>query len=347
MRPTKINKGRLGAPKVALIGCGAIAEEIYLPALTRQRSIVKDLILVDSNPARAKAFAAAFGIENIANDYRQVVGEVDGVIVALPTHLHHPISMEFLSRGIHVLCEKPLAECAEKARDMVGQAQETGAILAVNYLQRLYASFAKVKQLIQQKTLGEVLSIQYLVGEEFKWPSLSGFYFNGPISSRGILRDRGAHVIDHICWWLGGKPTLISCENDSHGGSEATTRLRFKHNRCVGEVRLSWLCSIRSQVVIEFEEGSIAGDVYDFGSLRMKDSSGRERHMSLDSGAKSKAAAANTLVSRFIGALTTGEQPAVSGADVLPSIEFVDECYAAATRFDAPWYAVLGANDVS
>ena len=54
----------------------------------------------------------------------------DGVIIALPTHLHHPVSMDFLARGIPVLCEKPLAESVNKAQEMVDMANKTGTVLA-------------------------------------------------------------------------------------------------------------------------------------------------------------------------------------------------------------------------
>ncbi len=165
------------SPRIALIGCGAIAESYYLPALARQPHILETLILVDRDVARAQKLAAIFGVKRCFADYREILDDSDGVIIALPTYLHHPVALEFLARGVHVLCEKPLAESAANAREMVEQARCTGAALAVNYLQRLYSSFAMVKGLLEQKTLGEPLSIKYTVGEEFRWPTVSGFYF--------------------------------------------------------------------------------------------------------------------------------------------------------------------------
>ncbi len=253
--------------RIALIGCGAIAEEYYLPALTRHPSFLENLILVDHNETRAKEMASEFKIRTCVADYRQVLGSVDGAIVAVPTHLHYPISMEFLSRGVHVLCEKPLTGSGDKAREMVQQAQKAGATLAVNYLQRMIPSFAKVRELLTNKTLGEALFIEYFVGEEFKWPTVSGFYFNSPISSRGVLRDRGAHVFDHLCWWLGGKPKLISSQNDSFEGSEAVAHVRFERGKCTGEVKLSWLSNFTCRFNVVCEKGTSEGDVYDYQNI--------------------------------------------------------------------------------
>ena len=47
---------------------------------------------------------------SIAADYRSVLGEVDAIINALPNSLHAPVIMEALNAGVHVLCEKPLAD---------------------------------------------------------------------------------------------------------------------------------------------------------------------------------------------------------------------------------------------
>jgi UDP-N-acetylglucosamine 3-dehydrogenase len=329
------------SPKIALIGCGAIAEEYYLPALVRHPSVLENLILVDRDEGRTKKLAEELKAKTCLTDYRHIIEEVDGIIIAVPTQLHYPISMEFLSHGVHVLCEKPLAESVDKAKEIVECARKTKAILSVNYLQRLIPSFAKVKELLDKKILGELLSIKYFVGEEFKWPTVSGFYFNSGISSRGILRDRGAHVFDHICWWLEGKPKLVSSQNDSFGGSEAVAHIKFEHGRCTGEVKLSWLSSFPCKFIVTCEKGTIEGDVYDYRSIVLQTECGRKQQLSLNSPNKTKVDIAYNVVTNFINVIRKGEKPLISGSDVLDCIEFIDECYAAATRFNMPWYEHL------
>jgi predicted dehydrogenase len=322
--------------KIALIGCGAIAERYYLPALARQPHLLENLILVDRDKVRAQKLATQFKVKNYFADYREVLENVDGVIIALPIELHHPISIEFLSRGVHVLCEKPLAESADKAREMVEKAQQTGAILAVNYFQRLIPSFVKVKNLLDEKTLGEPLLIKYFVGEKFDWPTVSGFYFNSNISARGVLRDRGAHVIDHICWWLGEKPNLLSSQNDSFGGSDAVAHIQFMHNKCFGEVKLSWLSSFPCKYMVKCQGGIVEGDVYDYQSVVITEDSGRKKRVKLQS--ESKSDIGFRMLTNFINVIYKDGKPLVAGNDVLDSIQFIDECYKAATRFDMFWY---------
>jgi len=337
--PFILNKKR---PKISLIGCGAIAERYYLPSLSRHPSVLENLILVDHDRKRAQSLATQFKVMNYLVDYREVLEEVDGVIIALPIELHYPISMEFLSRGVHVLCEKPLAESADKARDMIEQAQKTGAFLSVNYFQRLIPSFAKVKQLLADNSFGEPLVIKYFVGELFDWPTVSGYYFKSKTSARGVLRDRGAHVMDHICWWLDGKPNLVSCQNDSFGGSDAVVHVHFEHNCCLGEVKLSLLSKFPCRFIVKCEQGSIEGDVYDYQNVILTSASGRKKRFKLKSGSKFNIG--YQIVTNFINVINKNEKPLVSGNDVLDSIQFIDECYEAASRFDMPWYEVLKAG---
>jgi predicted dehydrogenase len=337
-QPPKLVSSTETSPRIALIGCGAIAEAYFLPALVRQPHVIESLVLVDQNIERARKLATIYNVKQFFADYREVFEKVNGVIIALPTHLHHPVSMEFLSRGVHVLCEKPLAESAEKAREMTDESAKTGAVLATNYSQRLWPQFAKVKELMEDRSLGEPVDIKYYVGEVFKWPTVSGFYFNSVGSGRGILRDRGAHVMDHICWWLGGKPKVIISQNDAMGGSEAVAYVRFEYNNCVGEVKLSWLSSFPCKFYVEFERGSIEGEVSYPNGVLMNVGGGLKKRVNFKYG--SYAVLGDRIVANFISVVVGSKKPLVSASDVLNSISFIDECYAAVTRFDMPWYEI-------
>lgn len=330
-----------GSPRIAIIGCGAVAELLYLPALAKHPPVLRNLILVDRNEVRARKLAEKFKMSNCLVDYRDVLSKgVDGVIIATPSHLHYPMAMDFLASGVHVLCEKPLAESADQAREMVEQAQKTGVALLTNYQRRLYASYLKVKKLLMDGTLGEPLSIQYFEGEEFRWPTVSGFYFNTKISSRGVLLDRGAHVLDLICWWLGEKPKLISSQNDSFGGREAVAHVQFEHKQCVGEVKLSLLGKLPCVFKIKCEQGVIEGDVFDFRRVILTTKSGRRKGLKLKSKEKYYTDFGYTMVTNFLNVISKGEKPLISGEDVLNSVRLIDECYEAASRFNMPWYEI-------
>lgn len=312
-----------------------------MPAFARTLPSLDNLILVDSHAPRAATLARMFNVTGWSADHQAVIRDVEAAIVAVPTHLHYPVAMAFLSQGVHVLCEKPLAQSAPDAKAMIAQAHRTGAVLAANYTRRLYASYRKVKELLAEGTLGRPLSIKFLVGEDFTWPTVSGFYFNPRVSSRGVLLDRGSHKFDLICWWLGGKPQLLSSQNDSFGGPEAVAHVTFSHYDCRGEVKLSVLGRFPGTFVVECESATIEGDIYDFGTLFLIPRFGPKTRLRLRSAEKLYWDFGPRLVTNFIDAVTARQPPLVSGSDVLASVEFVDECYEAATRFEMPWYKLL------
>jgi len=330
------------SPRMAIIGCGAIAELFYLPALAKHSSVLENLILVDRNEERLQQLGEEFNAKNCLLDYRDVLSKgVDGVIIATPSHLHHSIAMDFLGKGIHILCEKPLAETSDRAKEMVEKAQETGAVILTNYQRRLYASYMKVKELLDDGALGKPLSIHYSEGQKYSWPVTSGSRFDAKVSPRGVLLDRGAHVLDLVCWWFGEKPKLISSKNDSFGGCEAVAHIQFEHEQCRGEVQLSLLGKLPCVFRIECEQGVIEGDIYDFQNMMLINKSGRKNNLKLKTQEKRYTDFGETMVSNFLNVISRGDKPLVSGADVLNSVEFIDECYQAATRFDLPWYDVL------
>ena len=78
--------------------------------------------VVDTNRARAEEIAAAHATRPFT-DYRAVIGQVDAVCIAVPTELHRDIAVPFLSAGIPVLVEKPMARSLAEAEAMIAGAR--------------------------------------------------------------------------------------------------------------------------------------------------------------------------------------------------------------------------------
>jgi len=325
-----------GSPKIAVVGCGAICESYYLPALNRKHDVFQQLILVDLDEQRLRTIQTNYGAKIGVKDYREILGHVDGVIVATPHFSHYSITMDFLREGAHVLCEKPLADSGRDVREMIAQAKASGVTLSVNNIFRLYPSFKRVKKLISDKSLGKIRSITYLDGEEFGWPTVSGFYFDKRYS-KGVLLDKGAHALDTICWWIGCKPTLISCQTDSFGGPEAAVSVKFQHETLRGEVRLSWLAKLQNRYRIECESGYVSGGTQDWGRVSVGPGSGKPRIMEVDSTAHPEQILRETMVDNFLDVVCGKSDPLVPATEVVGSIDLIEESYAAAKRFDMPW----------
>ena len=208
-------------------------------------------------------------------------------------------------------------------------------------LARTRADLVKVKELLQGGDLGELRSIRYLVGEMFDWEAVTGFRFDPGTTAGGVLRDRGAHVMYVVCWWLGSKPALVSCQNDAIAGPEAVTDVRFQHKGCQGEVKLSWLSKFTPRFEVVGDRARVQGGIYDTDSVLLTTNAGRKKRLKLPSFPRSYHDIARGMVGNFLDSMAGTAQPLVSGRDALPSIEFIDQCYREATRFDMPWYDLL------
>jgi predicted dehydrogenase len=119
--------------KVAVIGVGHFGVE-HARVYTTCDSV--DLIaLCDVDAARGRKAAERFGVELVA-DYRELIGRVDAVSLAVPTVLHHQIACEFMAAGVSVLVEKPISTTLEQADRMVELASQHGVVLQVGHLER-------------------------------------------------------------------------------------------------------------------------------------------------------------------------------------------------------------------
>jgi hypothetical protein len=91
---------------------------------------------------------------------------------------------------------------------------------------------------------------------------------------------------------------------------------------------------------VQGEAGTIEGDIYDFRNVTLTTKTGQSRKIALKSSEKYDKDFGHKQVQNFINVLSGSESPHVSGSDVLNSIEFIDECYETASRFEMPWYQI-------
>jgi predicted dehydrogenase len=92
---------------------------------------------VDLRAERARAALEALGsTADVLTDYRQLEGRVEAVTIAAPTIDHDVMARHFLSQGVHVLVEKPMASSLDEADRMLAASRASGAILAVGHTER-------------------------------------------------------------------------------------------------------------------------------------------------------------------------------------------------------------------
>src|SRR5260370_38328493 len=120
--------------RIAVIGVGHLGRDHarILSSLPGAELVA----VVDTNRPRAEQIAAVNHTQ-AAFDYREVIGRVDAVTLAVPTELHGRLSLPLLAAGVHVLVEKPMARTLLEADEMIAAAPNAAPVLAVGPTDRL------------------------------------------------------------------------------------------------------------------------------------------------------------------------------------------------------------------
>jgi predicted dehydrogenase len=127
--PAKARKVQPGSvAKLAIVGVGDIFPRYLKQAAESKRA--RFVATCAHHLESAKARAMEYGIDAWYDDYAAMYEAVrpDGVVIATPNSLHAAQAIAAFERGIHVLCEKPMATTWEDCRAMVDAAQRTGAV---------------------------------------------------------------------------------------------------------------------------------------------------------------------------------------------------------------------------
>jgi predicted dehydrogenase len=322
---------------LAIVGCGAATKSYYVPASIKYAKQIDDLYLVDQNTDRAEEIRNAIGYGQVVSDYHEIIEKVTGAVIVLPNYLHYPVAMDFLKEGIHVLCEKPLAESLSEAKELDQMAKQRQVGLCLNNTRRMFPNFRKTREFIDNGMLGKIKTISYIEGLTFGWPSATGFYVDPQVTSKGLLNDLGPHVLDQICWWLGGKPTLKSFLDDSYGGPESVCEIEAEYNGCDIQVFLNRLNDLKTTFYIQGEKGSLKGELFQWHKLEFHQSNGRMNVVKLNTKYKTYPEHVRPIFNNFLDVINGQAKPLVNGADVLHSIEWIDECYQHRDRIKMTW----------
>ena len=132
----------------------------------------------------------------------------DAIIITMPDHLHYEPCLKALELGYDVLLEKPMAQTAQQCRDILAATRKTGRIVAVCHVLRYSPYFIKMKQLIGEGAIGELVSIQHM--EPIQHIHMSHSYVRGnwhdSKQTTPIILAKSCHDLDILRWMI-GKPS--------------------------------------------------------------------------------------------------------------------------------------------
>ena len=335
--------------RLAVIGCGAVAERYHLPALVAAPDI-RIIAFVDPSLERAGALASRVAGARPLADHRGLRGQIDAVLLAAPNAFHHSIAVPLLEDGVHLLVEKPMARTAAECDAMLAAARAGGAVLAVGQDFRHFPVARYARAFFAANTLGRIRSVDLRQSAGGRWPYASAAALSREAGG-GVLLDFGVHLLDLLLWWL-GEMRVVGCRDDAVGGieTECVLELTLATGAPV-HVELSRTRTLRDTVVIACERGTVELGVFEPAVVRLTPPGGSHALAGGVPDAQFERAPLRTVFGRqladFVAAIRGEGTPTAGGEDGRRVVALVEQCYAARQPLRMPWdypeaYAAMG-----
>lgn len=202
--------------KVAVIGCGCIADSGHIPAyLNCENAEIK--YFCDAILEKSQAEVDRHGCGIAVADYKIILedDEVEAVSICTPNLMHSTIAIDCLRAGKHVLCEKPAARVYSEALEMQKVQHETGKILNIGVVNRFHGAVNKIRDMILSGAVGDVYHVVANFRAQRSIPGLGGAFTTKAIAGGGTLIDWGVHRLD-IIMYCTGDPTPVSASGKAY-----------------------------------------------------------------------------------------------------------------------------------
>lgn len=144
--------------RLGIIGTGRIASRAVLEI--REVEGLNISAVVNPNGEHAREFAGKYWIDNAFTDIDQMEGLADAVYVASPHGTHYEYTRNLLNKGIHVICEKPMAFERGQAEELYDIAAEKGVVLMEGIKTAFGPGFKKIEEVIKDGTIGDVVDVE-------------------------------------------------------------------------------------------------------------------------------------------------------------------------------------------
>ncbi len=124
---------------------------------------------LSSTAEKSKASGAALGLaeDRCYGDFTEMAKRearlkdgVEAVAIVTPNHVHYPAAREFLKRGIHVICDKPLTSTLADAKKLVAAAEKSDALFVLTHNYTGYPMVRQAREMVRQGDLGTLRVVQ-------------------------------------------------------------------------------------------------------------------------------------------------------------------------------------------
>ncbi len=211
--------------RYALVGTGG-RSAMFTNAIFKDFSDRAELVaLCDINPLRMahrnQGYQKEFGVAELPmyspTDFDRMIAEqkVDTVIVTTVDRTHHQYIIRAMELGCDAISEKPMTTDDAKCRAVLEAVERTGRRLTVTFNYRYAPRNSKVKELLMQGVIGDVMSVH------FEWlldTKHGADYFRrwhrDKRNSGGLMVHKSTHHFDLVNWWLNSSPRTVFAMGD-------------------------------------------------------------------------------------------------------------------------------------
>lgn len=242
--------------RLAVVGSGNIAS-LHTQAIA-STPLAQLTAVCARNRTKAKTMVENSSIPIYATIEELIASvDVDGILVATPSGIHHEAVITALRAGKHVLCEKPLEISTDRVARMIREAEISDRILAGFLPMRYGAGARAIRTALDKNRFGRLTAI----GARIKWwrdqPYYSASQWRGTwdLDGGGALMNQGIHAVDLISWFGGPAEKAFGfASNLAHPGIEVedtlTAVIQFESG-CMGSISAATSCYPGLDLAIE------------------------------------------------------------------------------------------------
>lgn len=155
--------------RLGMVGGGADA---FIGAVHRIASRIDDRYelvagALSSTPEKSRTSGEALGLPRVYDDFKSMAirearlkNGIEAVSIVTPNHVHFAAAREFLKRGIHVICDKPLTSTLADAKKLVKAAESSGALFILTHNYTGYPMVRQAREMVANGEIGKIRVVQ-------------------------------------------------------------------------------------------------------------------------------------------------------------------------------------------
>ncbi len=208
----KGEKARIGIIGTGSRGCFHIKHLVQMPN-------VEVVALCDNYRPHLEDAAQYYPKAKLYDDYRRLLEQrdVEGVIIATPLYLHAPMTLDALSAGKRVFCEKSMGYTLDECLEVYNKRKETNGVLFIGQQRLFDPKYIKAMSMIHEGKIGDVVGVRNYWYRNNNWrrdvpsPELER-HINWRLYSeysRGLMTELACHQLQNGSWALGMLPEQV------------------------------------------------------------------------------------------------------------------------------------------